>query len=52
MTELDEQGRIGELARIMGGIEITDVQREAAAELLHDRPTMDSLNQKEDEPTE
>ncbi|MBQ8397335.1 MAG: DNA repair protein RecN [Clostridia bacterium] len=52
VTELDEQGRIGELARIMGGIEITDVQREAAAELLHDRPTMDSLNQKEDEPTE
>ena len=52
VTELDEEGRIGELARIMGGIEITDVQRRAAAELLHDRPTMESLNQKEVEATD
>lgn len=51
VTALDEEGRIGELARIMGGIEITDVQRRAAAELLHDRPTMESLKQKE-EPTD
>lgn len=50
VTVLDEQGRIGELARIMGGIQVTERQREAAAELLHDRPTMDALTAKEDEP--
>jgi DNA repair protein RecN (Recombination protein N) len=34
VRELDEQGRIGEIARILGGIEITDVQRRAAEEMI------------------
>ena len=33
---LDNEERIGEIARILGGIEITKVQREAAEELLRD----------------
>ncbi|MBO4366766.1 MAG: DNA repair protein RecN [Clostridia bacterium] len=32
---LDEPGRISELSRIMGGLQITDAVRKAAAELLH-----------------
>ena len=31
---LDTDGRIQELARIMGGVEITDLQKESAKELL------------------
>ncbi len=31
---LDQEGRIKELARIMGGVEITDLQKESAKELL------------------
>ena len=34
VRELDEQGRIGEIARILGGIEITDAQRTAAEEMI------------------
>ncbi len=45
---LDEAGRIGELARIMGGIHVTERQRQAAAELLDERPTMASLCEEND----
>lgn len=34
LTELDTEGRIGEIARILGGIEITEVQRSAAREMI------------------
>ena len=34
LTVLDEQGRVDELARILGGIEITDTVRQNAKELL------------------
>lgn len=34
VTELDREGRIEEITRIIGGIEITDSQRIAAAEML------------------
>ena len=34
---LDEEGRIGELSRILGGIDITDAQRAAAADMLAER---------------
>ncbi len=34
VTELDREGRIEEITRIIGGIEITDAQRRAAAEML------------------
>ena len=34
VTELDREGRIEEITRIIGGIEITDAQRKAAAEML------------------
>ncbi len=34
VTALDREGRIGELSRIIGGIEITDVIRRTAEELL------------------
>lgn len=34
VTELDRGGRIEEITRIIGGIEITDAQRKAAAEML------------------
>ncbi|MBE6656865.1 MAG: DNA repair protein RecN [Ruminococcaceae bacterium] len=34
VTPLDEEGRIGELSRIIGGIEITDAIRATARELL------------------
>lgn len=49
VTVLDEQGSVRELARIMGGITVTDRTLSAAAELLHDRPTMESLSRQEDE---
>ncbi len=49
VNPLDETGRIDELARIMGGIHITERQRQAAAELLHERPTMESLSEGNDE---
>ena len=48
VTPLDEAGRIDELARIMGGIDITARQRDAAAELLHERPTMEMLKEREE----
>lgn len=34
VTELDAEGRVAEIARIIGGIDITDTQREAAREML------------------
>jgi len=34
VIELDRQGRIDEITRIIGGVEITDAQRIAAAEML------------------
>ena len=34
VVPLDEEGRIGELSRIIGGIEITDAIRATARELL------------------
>ena len=36
VTVLNDEQRISEIARILGGIEITKVQREAAMELLRD----------------
>lgn len=40
LRHLAEEERIGEIARIMGGITVTDRQREAAAELLRERHTL------------
>ena len=34
---LDDEGRIGELSRILGGIDITDSQRDAARDMLKER---------------
>ncbi len=34
LRELDAQGRVEEIARILGGIEITEVQRRAAREMI------------------
>ena len=36
LTLLDRQGREGEIARILGGIDITEAQREAAREMIAD----------------
>ncbi len=36
LTTLDREGRINELSRIMGGIEITDTVRKTAAEMLNE----------------
>ena len=35
-TELDEAGRIEEIARILGGIEVSDTQRQAAREMIYE----------------
>ncbi|MBE6638432.1 MAG: DNA repair protein RecN [Ruminococcaceae bacterium] len=40
ITELDEQGRIDELARILGGVEITETVRQNARELLRYQTTI------------
>ena len=40
LRRLAEEERVGEIARIMGGITVTDRQREAAAELLRERHTL------------
>lgn len=37
IEELDEKGRIGELARILGGINVTEKQRAAAIELIEEK---------------
>jgi DNA repair protein RecN (Recombination protein N) len=37
VLRLDEEGRIKELSRILGGIEVTEAQRLAAAELYAER---------------
>ena len=34
LTLLDSMGRIEEIARILGGISVTEVQRRAAAEMI------------------
>lgn len=34
ILELDEDGRVAEIARIIGGIDVTETQREAAREML------------------
>ena len=34
LRELDEEGRVAEIARILGGIEVTEAQREAAKEMI------------------
>ncbi len=39
IVELDEEGRISELARILGGINITEKQREVAKELIDEKNT-------------
>lgn len=36
ITELDETGRIEEIARILGGIEVSDTQRQAAKEMIYE----------------
>lgn len=36
ITELDEPGRIEEIARIIGGINVTEAQREAAADMIRE----------------
>ena len=40
LTLLDESGRIEENARILGGIEVTDTQRRAAAEMTKEGETL------------
>ena len=37
VTELDREGRITELSRILGGIDITESQRAAAVDMLDER---------------
>ena len=37
VSELDEDGRIAELSRILGGIDVTDSQRAAARDMLAER---------------
>lgn len=39
VTPLDEQGRIGEVARILGGISITQAQTDAAIEMIEEGKT-------------
>lgn len=34
VTELDREGRVSELSRILGGINVTEAQRQAAADML------------------
>ena len=36
VTELDEAGRIEEIARILGGIEVSNTQRQAAREMIYE----------------
>lgn len=37
VAELDYDGRVGELSRILGGIDVTDAQRAAAVDMLEER---------------
>jgi DNA repair protein RecN (Recombination protein N) len=37
VTELDEEGRISELSRVLGGISVTDAQRQAAIDMLSEK---------------
>ena len=34
ISELDYEGRVEEISRILGGIEISDIQRRAAREMI------------------
>jgi DNA repair protein RecN (Recombination protein N) len=36
LSELNYEGRVEEIARILGGINITDTQREAAREMIEE----------------
>ena len=36
VRELDEEGRVAEIARILGGIEVTEAQRKAAREMIEE----------------
>jgi DNA repair protein RecN (Recombination protein N) len=36
VRELDENGRVEEIARILGGIEVSDIQRSAAREMIEE----------------
>ena len=37
VVALDKEGRINEISRILGGINVTAAQREAAVDMLRDR---------------
>ena len=37
VTQLDEVGRVAELSRILGGIDVTDSQRAAARDMLAEK---------------
>lgn len=37
IRELDEEGRIGELSRVLGGIHVTDAQRQAAIDMRREK---------------
>ena len=36
VRKVDEQGRIDETARILGGIAVTDAQRQAAVDMINE----------------
>ena len=36
ISELDAEGRVGEVARILGGIQVTQSQMDAAREMIED----------------
>ncbi len=37
LTSLDEEGRIAELSRVLGGIQVTDAQRQAAVDMRREK---------------
>ena len=40
VIELDAEGRLAEIARILGGISVTDAQRGAAADMIGERESI------------
>ena len=40
VTPLDEHGRVDEIARILGGLEVTDAQRRAAEDMIAERASI------------